>query len=192
MILSRTHPSIDDFTNRQDLLTLKSEKLDNRHIEALEEILRRVQYRSVDLESCCLDDEGVINLCDMMEYYESAEKLNISQNKNIGPRGWQVRTSGRYSLLRGSMKYFAGSLIHSLSPLFKACAKLIRKTPCLEAIDIRGCNISEPSMPILGRTLRLNTSLSVLHLEACQLSGKTLFILIAALKVRSFSLFTVQ
>ena len=38
-------------------------------------------------------------------------------------------------------------------------------------------------MPILGRTLRLNTSLSVLHMEACQLSGKALFVLIAALKV---------
>ena len=37
-----------------------------------------------------LDDEGLISVCDMMEYYESVEKLNISQNKNIGPRGWQV------------------------------------------------------------------------------------------------------
>ena len=69
---------------------------------------------------------------------------------------------------------------------FQACAKLIRKTPCLEAIDIRGCNVSEQSMPILGRTLRLNTSLSVLHMEACQLTGKALIVLIAALKVRRF------
>ena len=44
--------SIDEFSGRQDLLTLKSEKLDGRHVETLEEVLRRVQFRCVDLENC--------------------------------------------------------------------------------------------------------------------------------------------
>ena len=129
-----------------------------------------------------LDDEGLISLCDMMEYYESVEKLNISQNKNIGPRGWQVIYSV-FSWTHGSGQPLALPFVDLTDLPFQACAKLIRKTPCLEAVDVRGCNITEQSMPILGRTLRLNTSLSVLHLEACQLSGKTLIVLIAALKV---------
>ena len=33
--------------------------------------------------------QSAVALFDMVEYYESCTRLNISHNKNIGIRGWQ-------------------------------------------------------------------------------------------------------
>ncbi|KAJ8309009.1 hypothetical protein KUTeg_013883 [Tegillarca granosa] len=123
------------------------EKLDIRHCECLEEILRRVQFRTIDLEACHLDDETAVALFDMIEYYESACKVNISFNKNISFRGWQ------------------------------SCARLIRKTPCLTHLDARNCEINERVMPIMGRSLRMGCFLTTLHLENTNLSGRPIIIL---------------
>lgn len=76
----------------------------------MEEVFKRVRFRSVHLESCDLDEEvrlhlpiqsmrkynihpllqGASALFDIIEYYESATHLNISHNKNIDTRGWQA------------------------------------------------------------------------------------------------------
>jgi protein phosphatase 1 regulatory subunit 37 len=83
--------------------------LELRHCETLEEVLRRVQFRTLDLEATRLDEEVIdvtlvysyifiptyillqsaVALFDMVEYYESCTRLNISYNRNIGVRGWQ-------------------------------------------------------------------------------------------------------
>ena len=34
--------------------------------------------------------QGAVALFDMIEYYQSATRLNISYNRNVGPRGWQA------------------------------------------------------------------------------------------------------
>ena len=73
-------------------------------MEALEEIFQRVQFDSLDFEYCFLDDDVrefftfqfllLINfqcaviLAEILEYYDSAVKLNLSFNKQIGIRGW--------------------------------------------------------------------------------------------------------
>ena len=36
---------------------LRNETLDSKQCEALEEILKRIQFRMIDLEDCNLDDE---------------------------------------------------------------------------------------------------------------------------------------
>ncbi|GFR95926.1 protein phosphatase 1 regulatory subunit 37 [Elysia marginata] len=138
---------------REDELTLKGEKLDQRQCETIEEILRRVQFKLLDVEACHLDDECAQALFDMIEYYESACQLNISFNKNISVRGWQ------------------------------ACARLVRRTPCLKYLDMRGCELNDRTIPLFGRALKLGCHLTILHMENMALSGRTLVILVAALKM---------
>ena len=48
---------IVNFEDRNETLTLRGERLDYKHCETIEEILRRVQFRTIDLEATHLDDE---------------------------------------------------------------------------------------------------------------------------------------
>lgn len=74
---------------RTEALDLKHETLSHESCEALEELFKRVKYRSIDLTSCSLDDVSATALFDMIEYYEACNELNISENSNIKNRGWQ-------------------------------------------------------------------------------------------------------
>ncbi|CAL1527121.1 unnamed protein product [Lymnaea stagnalis] len=138
---------------REELFSLKGEKLDQKQCECIEEIFRRVQFKILDFEACHLDDECATALFDMVEYYESACQLNISCNKNIQARGWQ------------------------------ACSRLVRRTPSLTCLDLRNCDLNERIIPIFGRALKLGCHLTILHLESVSLSGRPLVILVAALKM---------
>ncbi|XP_067000082.2 uncharacterized protein [Anabrus simplex] len=140
---------------RTECLDLKGEPLAATHCESLEEVLKRVQFKNIDLESTALDDEGSVALFDMVEYYESATHLNISGNKGIGIRGWQ------------------------------ACSRMIKKTHCLEELNARNVPLNEPYMPILSRALKISTQLQVLKLENACLSGRSMVILVGALKLNT-------
>lgn len=139
--------------DRTQDLNLKGEKLDARQCEAMEDIFKAMQFDSISLEGCHLDDEGAATVFDMIEYYESARKLNISHNRNIDCRGWQ------------------------------ACSRMLKKTPCLQHLDARDTALSEQTLLVLGRALRLGSHLNSLHLENCSLTGRSLVILVAALKL---------
>ncbi|RWS11209.1 protein phosphatase 1 regulatory subunit 37-like protein, partial [Dinothrombium tinctorium] len=143
------------FDIREEDLNLNGEKLDFRQCEALEEILKRIQFRTINLESCNLDDEGASALFDMIEYYESATHLNISNNKNIDIRGWQ------------------------------ACCRMLKNTSSLQHLDLRNSGLSEQVMLTFGRALRLGSHLITLHLENSGISSRALAILIAALKLNT-------
>ncbi|XP_053124841.1 protein phosphatase 1 regulatory subunit 37 [Hemicordylus capensis] len=142
-----------DLTPRIDCLDLKGEKLDYKACEALEEIFKRLQFKIVDLEQTNLDEDGASALFDMIEYYESAQHLNISFNKHIGTRGWQ------------------------------AAAHMMRKTNCLQYLDARNTPLLDHSAPFVARALRISNSLAVLHLENASLSGRPLMLLATALKM---------
>ncbi|CAC5402905.1 PPP1R37 [Mytilus coruscus] len=129
------------------------EKLDMKNVETLEEIFKFVQFQCVDLEGTHLDEETSVAIFEMIEYYESACKVNVSFNKGISIRGWQ------------------------------SCARMVRKTPALTFLDARSCDINERSLPIMGRALRMGCFLKILHLENTYLSGRSLVILVAALKM---------
>ncbi|XP_015787914.1 protein phosphatase 1 regulatory subunit 37 [Tetranychus urticae] len=143
------------FTDREEDLNLKGEKLDAKGCEALEEIFKRIRFRSINLESCNLDEEGASSLFDMIEYYESATHLNLANNKAIGMRGWQ------------------------------ACCRMLKKTPCLQHLDLRNCSLSEQVLLILGRALRIGSHLVSLRLERSGISSRALAILVAALKLNT-------
>ncbi|XP_068440706.1 protein phosphatase 1 regulatory subunit 37 isoform X2 [Clinocottus analis] len=144
---------LKDLTLRNECLDLKGEKLDYKTCESLEEILKRVQFKVIDLEQTNLDEDGASALFDMIEYYESATHLNISFNKHIGTRGWQ------------------------------AAAHMMRKTSSLQYLDARNTPLLDHSAPFVARALRISGSLAVLHLENAGLSGRPLMLLATALKM---------
>ncbi|XP_070826572.1 protein phosphatase 1 regulatory subunit 37 [Chaetodon trifascialis] len=144
---------LKDLTQRNECLDLKGEKLDYKACESLEEILKRVQFKVIDLEQTNLDEDGASALFDMIEYYESATHLNISFNKHIGIRGWQ------------------------------AAAHMMRKTSSLQYLDARNTPLLDHSAPFVARALRISGSLAVLHLENAGLSGRPLMLLATALKM---------
>uniref|UniRef100_A0A4W6EUN9 Protein phosphatase 1 regulatory subunit 37 n=1 Tax=Lates calcarifer TaxID=8187 RepID=A0A4W6EUN9_LATCA len=135
---------LKDLTQRNECLDLKGEKLDYKACESLEEILKRVQFKVIDLEQTNLDEDGASALFDMIEYYESATHLNISFNKHIGTRGWQ------------------------------AAAHMMRKTSSLQYLDARNTPLLDHSAPFVARALRISGSLAVLHLENAGLSATAL------------------
>ncbi|GIY53846.1 protein phosphatase 1 regulatory subunit 37 [Caerostris darwini] len=96
-------------------LNLKGENLDAHHCEALEEIFKRLQFRSLLLENSNLDDE----------------------------------------------------------------------TPCLQYLDASKTSQNEQSLLILGRAFRTGSYLTALHLENCGIFGRSLVILVAALKLNN-------
>uniref|UniRef100_H3CQN1 Protein phosphatase 1 regulatory subunit 37 n=1 Tax=Tetraodon nigroviridis TaxID=99883 RepID=H3CQN1_TETNG len=144
---------LKDLTQRNECLDLKGEKLDYKACESLEEILKRVQFKVIDLEQTNLDEDGASALFDMIEYYESATHLNISFNKHIGTRGWQ------------------------------AAAHMMRKTSSLQHLEARNTPLLDHSAPFVARALRISGSLAVLHLENAGLSGRPLMLLATALKM---------
>lgn len=147
--------SVTNFSERESELSLKGQRLDYKHVEALEEVFKRIQFNKIDLEGCSLDEEGAAALFDMIEYYESATFLNISFHKNIDSRGWQ------------------------------ACSRMLKKTPCLQFLEIRNTNINEQMLLILGRALRIGSNLVSLNFENCGLTGRAIVVLVAAIKLNS-------
>nr|XP_033337483.1 uncharacterized protein LOC117226846 [Megalopta genalis] len=147
--------TLDTSQTHSEELTLRGQILDPNDCEALEEVLKRIQFHKVDLEATSLNDESSVILFDMLEYYESARQLNISSNQGIGEYGWH------------------------------ACASMIRKTQCLEHLEAKDVILDEQHMNILSRALRLICHLHVLKLENCGLSGRCIVTLVSALKVNT-------
>ncbi|KAI1284822.1 Protein phosphatase 1 regulatory subunit 37 [Halotydeus destructor] len=143
------------FDSRTHTLNLSGETLDPRQCEALEEILKRVQFRSINLESCNLNDEGSTALFDMFEYYESTSHLNISGNKDIDMRGWQT------------------------------CSRMLKKATFLKHLELGSNGLNEQVLLVLGRALRLGSGLVTLNLANSSIYCRTLAILVAALKLNS-------
>ncbi|XP_031557817.1 protein phosphatase 1 regulatory subunit 37-like [Actinia tenebrosa] len=142
----------ESFKERIDVIDLRGTKLDLKSCETLEEVLRKVRTNTLDLENTSLEDEGTLSILEMVEFYHSTCKLNLAYNNKIRVRGWQ------------------------------ALSRTIKRTPCLEYLDVRHTVWTEQSIPFLGRSLRLNCPLTILHMEATNLSGRPLFLLANAIK----------
>ncbi|VDM57981.1 unnamed protein product [Angiostrongylus costaricensis] len=140
--------------SRQDLLSLKGETVSSAQMEALEEIFRRVQFDILDFEYTFLDDDAAIALSEMLEFYDSAQKLNLSFNKRITIRGW--------------------------TDIFKA----VKNCNSLQTLNLRYTSVSDKSLSTLCRTLRGTPQpvLGCLHLENVNLYGRNLYSLVCALK----------
>ncbi|MCL4134023.1 UNVERIFIED_CONTAM: hypothetical protein GTU68_042340 [Idotea baltica] len=138
---------------RIECLSMRNSRLEAGQCECLEEVFRRVQFQTLDLEGCELEDDTAIPLFDMIEFYDSAIHLNISGNSKIGNRGWH------------------------------ACARMMKRTQSLRTLEARATNLSEQNMPIVCKALKLGTRLHTLHLENCNLTGRPLVTLAGVLRV---------
>uniref|UniRef100_A0A8R1XU91 Protein phosphatase 1 regulatory subunit 37 homolog n=1 Tax=Onchocerca volvulus TaxID=6282 RepID=A0A8R1XU91_ONCVO len=137
---------------RQECLSLKGHRLSSADMECLEEIFNKVQFDTLDFEYTFLDDDSAVCLGEMLEFYDSAVKLNLSFNKQINLRGWQ------------------------------AICKAVRDAPSLQYLNLRYTSLSDRAVPILARVLRSPSSLTILHLENVALSGRNLILVGCALK----------
>lgn len=145
-----------DCTNGEkvNVLNLKNEHFDSRQMEALEEIFKRLSFKTIDLESSTFDDETTAaTLFDILDYYDTCEKLILANARSINLYGWQ------------------------------SLAKFIRKSVCLELLDLRGHTFPEfIYFTYIARSMRLTTCLRVIHLENSNIQGRLLLMLAAALK----------
>ncbi|EFO21735.2 leucine Rich Repeat family protein, variant [Loa loa] len=137
---------------RQECLSLKGHRLSSTDVECLEEIFNKVQFDMLDFEYTFLDDDSAVCLGEMLEFYDSAVKLNLSFNKQINLRGWQ------------------------------AICKAVRDAPSMQYLNLRYTSLSDRAVPVLARALRSQSSLTVLHLENVSLSGRNLILIGCALK----------
>jgi protein phosphatase 1 regulatory subunit 37 len=132
------------FYDRLDCLKIVNEKIDLKHIDAIEEILSRCRFHTLDFESSIIDDSALSQLFEIIEYYESCTHINLSNNRTISFQGYQALT------------------------------KYLRKTNCLERLDMNTMRFDDTNILNFTRSLRLSTTLYELHVESCQLNGKIL------------------
>lgn len=59
-------------------------------LEALEAVLRRVRFQTLQIKSRELNDDAAVALFDMLEYYESAGTLSLTCETGLGLRSWQA------------------------------------------------------------------------------------------------------
>lgn len=83
----------------------------------------QVQYKVIDVSDCGLDDVSATALFDMIEYYEAANELDISENRNITNRGWQ------------------------------ACINMVKRSHALQILSTRGTPLSEANAISLGKSM---------------------------------------
>ena len=140
--------SMDDgrksFLDRLDCLKIVNEKLEFKHIDAIEEILSRCRFHTLDLESTFIDDVALAQLFEVIEYYESCTHLNLSNNRSLA------------------------------FPGYSAMGKYLRRSTSLERLDMNSIRFDDTSVVNFTRQLRLGTTLYELHVESCQLNGKML------------------
>ncbi|KAJ0169347.1 hypothetical protein K1T71_015231 [Dendrolimus kikuchii] len=125
-------------------------------VDALEALLRRVQFRRIKVDHASIDDEGAEALFDMIEYYESAMVLCLSGPRQFGVRGWQ------------------------------AVSRMIKKSAELSELEISESGLEASHAPVLARSLRqLTCRLRSLCLQRAALCGEPLLCLVIALKSNS-------
>ncbi|XP_046976038.1 uncharacterized protein LOC124542147 [Vanessa cardui] len=124
--------------------------------DALEAVMRKVQFRKLELDHTDIDDEGAEALFDMIEYYESTTSLCIYGPRQFGIRGWQ------------------------------AASRMIKKSAELSELGVCGARLEAGHAPVLARALRpAACRLRALALQAAALAGEPLLALVLALKTNT-------
>ncbi|TDG45951.1 hypothetical protein AWZ03_007671 [Drosophila navojoa] len=136
--------TLDLHLPRQPLLSLKGIQLTPNDCEPLEEIFMRIQYKVIDLSECPLNESCLSALCQMIEYYEAANELDISYNKEqMTVRGWGL------------------------------CTHMVGRSQELQLLNAEGNQISKVGAENLGSALS-TSNLHTLKLEHCGLKGPPL------------------
>lgn len=104
----------------------------------------QIQYKVIDLSECPLNESCLSALCQMIEYYEAANELDISYNKEqMTVRGWGL------------------------------CTHMVGRSQELQLLNAEGNQISKVGAENLGSALN-TSNLHTLKLEHCGLKGPPL------------------
>ncbi|XP_032528312.2 uncharacterized protein LOC116778420 [Danaus plexippus] len=127
-----------------------------RPIDALEALMRKVQFRRLELDHADIDDEGAEALFDMIEFYESTSAICLMGPQRFGIRGWQ------------------------------AASRMIKKSVELTELEVCDSPLESSHAPVLERALRpASCRLRVLCLQQAALAGEPLLCLVIALKTNT-------
>ncbi|XP_055587308.1 serine-rich adhesin for platelets [Uranotaenia lowii] len=152
---------------RVPLLSLRDLNLDQSSCEALEEVFKRVQYRCINASHAGLDDNSASVLFDMIEYYEAANELDISDNLMMTNKSWlscinMIKKSQALNILiargPGISEHHAMNLAKSLNG------------SALHTLKLEHCELSQRPLATLCNILRRNTVLRELSLANNQLT----------------------
>ncbi|KAL9694258.1 hypothetical protein quinque_013543 [Culex quinquefasciatus] len=152
---------------RVPLLSLRDQNLNHGSCEALEEVLKRVQYKSINLSHAGLDDVSASVLFDMIEYYEATNELDFSDNLSMTNKSWlacinMIKKSQALNVLitRGP-----ALSEHNAMNLAKAL-----NTSSLHTLKLDHCELTQRPLATLCNLLKRNTSLKELSLAHNQLT----------------------
>ncbi|XP_041983559.1 uncharacterized protein LOC121736434 [Aricia agestis] len=124
--------------------------------DALEAVLRRVQFRRLEFDHTDIDDDGAEALFDIVEYYESACALSIAGERQFGVRGWQ------------------------------AAARMIKNSAELTELEVCEGGVEGAHATVLARALKpVGCRLRVLCLQRAALQGEPLMCLVKVLKTNT-------
>ncbi|KAJ6639951.1 Protein phosphatase 1 regulatory subunit 37 [Pseudolycoriella hygida] len=154
--------------SRLPILNLREQTLTAESCEALEEVLKRVQYKLIDLTDCGLNDASAQALFEMIEYYEAANEVDISENRNITTRGWQ----SCINMIKRS--HALQTLATRCTPLSESNAINLGKAmlgSSLYTLKLEHCGLSGRPIASLCLYLRRNTVLKELWLAHNDLSS---------------------
>nr|XP_029715955.1 LOW QUALITY PROTEIN: uncharacterized protein LOC115259491 [Aedes albopictus] len=152
---------------RIPLLSLKDQNLSHGSCEALEEIFKRVQYRSINLSNAGLDDTSASVLFDMIEYYEATNELDISDNLAMTNKSWlaAINMIKKSQALNVLIARGPGISEHHAMNLAKAL-----NTSALHTLRLEHCELSQRPLATLCNLLKRNTVLRELSLAHNQLT----------------------
>ena len=123
-------------------------------MESVEEIFKRLSFKTIDLESSQFEDDttGAI-LFEILDYYDTCERLILTNVKGFGLFGWQE------------------------------LSKYIKKSASIETIELRYQIFTELIyFTYLARSFRFAQSLRIVHLENSNINSRFLSILSTALR----------
>ncbi|CAI4229762.1 unnamed protein product [Auanema sp. JU1783] len=148
---------------RQESLSLKGERVSPQQMEALEEIFKRVQFDTLDFEYTFLNDECLIALSEMLEFYDSTERLNLSFNRDISSYGW--------TMFFRCLRYCTSLRVLNLRyttverALTQMCKSFKANPPLsITCLHLENISVSSKSLQTLIRALKNNTTLKELYL----------------------------
>uniref|UniRef100_A0A182K7P6 Protein phosphatase 1 regulatory subunit 37 n=1 Tax=Anopheles christyi TaxID=43041 RepID=A0A182K7P6_9DIPT len=159
--------SIDVTKGRVPLLSLKDQHLSYSGCEALEEIFKHVQYRCIDLSHSGLDDVTASVMFDIIEYYEAATELDISDNLQMSSKSWtacinMIKKSQALNVLITRGPTISDYQANNLAKALNASA--------IHTLKLEHCVLSQQPIASLCTILKRNTVLRELWLAHNQLS----------------------
>ncbi|CAH0730919.1 unnamed protein product, partial [Brenthis ino] len=132
--------------------------------DALEALLRKVQFRRLEIDHADIDDEGAEALFDMVEYYESTNAISIIGPRQFGIRGWQAASRMiKKSSELSELEVCSDALEATHAP---ALARALRPAACrLRALALRRACLAGEALLCLVIALKTNTSVRELRLD---------------------------